>query len=139
MKQSPIRLIIAEDNEVLRQSLVMTLELYDGLQCVGEAANGLEAIELCKHVQPDVILIDLLMPVMDGAAAIPPIRHLCPDAQIIVLTSGFDYRQVEKVRDLKPAAVLFKNVTVDTLVSTIRRVAAARSSKDPQSTLRFQE
>jgi NarL family two-component system response regulator LiaR len=128
MNQSRIRILVVDDHEVLRKGLVLMLELFDDMECVGEASNGLEAIDVCKQTQPDIVLIDLLMPVMDGTTAIPRLRRLCPQAQIIVLTSGLDYTQVEQVQALKPAAMLYKTVTADTLVSTIRSVYQAAHS-----------
>lgn len=122
MNQPRIRILVVDDHEILRQGLVMTLELFDDVECVGEASNGLEALDTSRQTRPDVILIDLLMPVMDGATAIPRLRRQCPKAQIIVLTSGLDYTQVERALELKPAALLYKTVSADTLVSTIRSV-----------------
>jgi DNA-binding NarL/FixJ family response regulator len=119
MVQPRIRILVVDDHEILRKGLVMTLEFFDDFECVGEASDGLEAIDVCKQTHPDVILIDLLMPVMDGATAIPHLRRHCPEAQIIVLTSGLDYTQVERTQELKPAAMLYKTVSADTLVSTI--------------------
>ena len=85
-----IRLLIAEDHSVVRQGLRMVLDLDDELEVVGEASNGAEALALARDVHPDVVLMDVLMPVMDGIAATAAIRQELPDTEVLALTSVLD-------------------------------------------------
>src|SRR6266540_3682128 len=82
-----IRVLIADDHGVVRQGLRMLLDLDADLAVVGEAANGAEALALARALQPDVVLMDLLMPVMDGIAATAAIRRELPDTEVLALTS----------------------------------------------------
>jgi DNA-binding NarL/FixJ family response regulator len=83
----PIRIVIADDHAVVRQGLKMFLGLDPDLEVVGEATNGAEALQLAADLQPDVVLMDLLMPVMDGITAIGKIRAQHPDVEVLALTS----------------------------------------------------
>src|SRR5258708_37636704 len=94
-QQTCIRVLIADDHPIVREGLRMTLQVFDDLTLVGEAANGAEAIRLCVEVQPDVILMDLLMPVMKGITAIQKLRESHPQVQVIALTS-FDQDEMIK-------------------------------------------
>src|SRR6478672_6244401 len=82
-----IRVLIVDDHAVVRSGLAAFLEVFDDLELVGQAAGGQEAIYLCAQLQPDVVLMDLMMPDMDGATATRLIRQQCPKVQIIALTS----------------------------------------------------
>ena len=82
-----IRVLIADDHSVVREGLRMFLQRDPDLAVVGEAANGAEAIELSRQLRPDVVLMDLLMPVMDGIAATQAIRSSLPETQVLALTS----------------------------------------------------
>jgi DNA-binding NarL/FixJ family response regulator len=82
-----IRIVIADDHGVVRQGLKMFLGLSGDFEVVGEAENGQQALDLAKELQPDVVLMDLLMPVMDGITAIGRIRAEVPDVEVVALTS----------------------------------------------------
>lgn len=97
MASQPIRVLIVDDNERLRSGLSILLETTDDMITVGEAGNGQEAIELCAQLQPDVIIMDLLMPVMDGVAATRHIREQYPQVKVLVLTSSTDPAQIQAV------------------------------------------
>src|SRR5215203_3405169 len=106
-----IRVLLADDHKVVRSGLTALLYAYADLELVGEAADGEEAVTLCGHVQPDVIVMDLIMPRMDGATATRTIRQLHPHVQILVLTS---FKEDNLVHDaLKAGAIgyLLKDVT----------------------------
>src|SRR3954452_17777383 len=99
----PIRVMVVDDHKVVRSGLSALLYAYDDLELVGEAADGEEAVALCGRVQPDVILMDLIMPRMDGPTATRSIRELYPQAQILVLTS---FKEDNLVHDaLKAGAI----------------------------------
>src|SRR4051794_15222088 len=83
----PIRILLADDHGVVRQGLRMYLSLDPELSVIGEAENGAEAVELARRLRPDVVLMDLLMPVMDGIAATEAIRKEMPDVEVLAVTS----------------------------------------------------
>src|SRR5215207_9999574 len=87
VERESIRVLLVDDHAVVRQGLRMFLGLDPDLQIIGEATNGLEAIELSRQLQPDIILMDLLMPIMDGLTAIQKIKKAQPEVEIIALTS----------------------------------------------------
>ncbi len=83
----PIRVMIVDDHAVVRSGLRLFLLAFNDMELVGEASNGQEAVRVCANVQPDVILMDLIMPVMDGIRATQAIRERYPQTQVIALTS----------------------------------------------------
>jgi NarL family two-component system response regulator LiaR len=87
-EEQRIRILIADDHSVLREGLRMMLELQSDLEVVGEAADGFQALALARAQQPDVVLLDLMMPHMDGLTALPQIREGVPHTRVIVLTSS---------------------------------------------------
>src|ERR671924_677611 len=88
MSKNRIRVLIVDDHGVVRSGLAAFLKAFDDLELVGEAANGRDALHLCAQVRPDVVLMDLMMPEMDGAAAVRAIRQQYPRIQVIALTSS---------------------------------------------------
>jgi DNA-binding NarL/FixJ family response regulator len=116
---NPIRVLVVDDHDMLRTSLVYALDGYDGLRVVGEAANGEEAVRLCGLLQPDVVLLDLMMPVMNGVAASQIIARDYPEVRIIVLTSTTDIQLLDSVLETGVVMCLFKNVSVAALVEAI--------------------
>lgn len=86
-ESEPIRVLLVDDHAVVRSGLATFLLVYDDLELVGEAPNGQEAIRLCEQLQPDVVLMDLVMPILDGAAATKAIREQWPHIQVVALTS----------------------------------------------------
>ena len=130
---SMIRVMLVDDHKVVRSGLTALLYAYDDLELVGEAADGEEAVRLCARVQPDVILMDLLMPRMDGPTATRAIRQRFPNIQILVLTS---FKEDNLVHDaLKAGAIgyLLKNVTPDELANAIRAAYRGRRTLAPEA------
>lgn len=127
-KSQPIRVLIVDDHAVVREALRFSLLAHDDVEPVGEAADGEQALQLCAQVQPDVVLMDLLMPRMDGVSATRAIRQRYPRIQIIALTS---FGEVELVRGAWEAGALgylLKNITAAELVEAIRAAHAGRST-----------
>ncbi len=122
----PIRLIIVDDHAVVRSGLSAFLLAFDDLKLVGEAAGGEEAVRLCVKVQPDVVLMDLVMPGMDGVAATQAIRERCPKTQVIALTSFGEQDRVQSVLKAGAIGYLLKNVSADELVAAIRGAVAGQ-------------
>jgi NarL family two-component system response regulator LiaR len=130
---SPIRILIVDDHGMVRKGLRAYLRNRGDLNIVGEAANGQEALKMCEQLLPDVVLMDLEMPVLGGVAATRAIRERWPDAQVIALTS---FKEKELVRDaLQAGAIsyLMKNVSGDNLAEAIRAARAGRSTLSPEA------
>ena len=117
-----IRILIADDHFVVRQGLATLLVPRNGMQVVGEAANGREAVEQARKLQPDVILMDMLMPEMDGPGAITLIKQENPNARILVLTSFGERDQVSVAIRAGALGYLLKDSTPDDLFHAIRSV-----------------
>lgn len=133
----PIRIIIADDHAVVRQGLRMFLGLDDDFEIIGEAQNGAEAVELAHKLHPDVVLMDLLMPVMDGITAIGQIRGELPDVEVIALTSVLEDASV--VGAVKAGAIgyLLKDTKSDELRRAIRAAAQGQVQLSPQAAARL--
>jgi len=127
----PIRVLIVEDHNVVRQGLVALLNVVDGLTVVGEAADGLEAIDQFRKHQPDVTLMDLRLPRMGGVEAIQRIRVEAPQARIIVLTTYDGDEDIYRALKAGARAYLLKGMTSEDLVTTIRAVHAGKSHIPP--------
>lgn len=129
-----IRVMIVDDHDMVRRGLVAFLNVNSDLVMVGEANNGQKAFELCKEIQPDVILMDLVMPVMDGAAATHMIRERWPEIQVIALTSFEEKELVQNALQAGAISYLLKNVTANSLAEAIRAAHAGRSTLAPEAT-----
>jgi len=129
-----IRVLIVDDHGVVRRGLAAFLLAFDDLELVGEAAGGKDAVRLCAEIRPDVVLMDLLMPDMDGATASQIIRQQCPGIQIIALTSFREHELVQKVIQSGAIGYLLKNVTADELADAIRAAYAGRPTLAPEIT-----
>ena len=131
-----IRVLIVDDHEVVRQGLRTFLELQDDssglpIEVVGEAADGAEAVELAGRFQPDVILLDLVMPIMDGIAATPQILECCPRSRIIVLTSFGEEDKVFPAIRAGAHGYLLKDIRPDDLVQAIRAAYLGQAQLHP--------
>jgi NarL family two-component system response regulator LiaR len=129
-----IRVMIVDDHDMVRSGLEVMLEVYDDLELVGNVSRGEDAVLLCPKIQPDVVLMDLVMPAMNGVETTRKLRELCPEVQIIALTS---FKEKELVQDaLQAGAIgyLLKNITNDELAEAIRAAHAGRSTLAPEAT-----
>jgi two-component system, NarL family, response regulator LiaR len=137
MELMAIRLLIADDHSVVRQGLRMFLSLDDDIEVVGEAADGRETVELARQLQPDVVLMDLLMPVMDGITATATIRKELPQVEVIALTSVLEDASV--VGAVKAGAIgyLLKDTGADELRRAIRAAAAGKVQLSPAAAERL--
>jgi two-component system, NarL family, response regulator LiaR len=115
MASNVIRLVIADDHDAVRHSLRMVMETYDDIEVVGEAANGKEAVDLCEQLRPDLVLMDLKMPVMDGVTATKLIRQRFPQTRVLVLTSGIDTDMISAALVAGAQGYLEKHVNIDVL------------------------
>jgi NarL family two-component system response regulator LiaR len=129
-----IRVAIVDDHAMLRKGLRFFLRGFDDLELVGEAASAREAIDLCARTQPDVVLMDMVMPDRDGAEATQSIRDCSPQTQVIALTSFQDENLVERALQSGAIGYLLKNVSADNLAQAIRDAYAGRSTLAPEAT-----
>jgi len=129
----PIRVILVDDHAVVRSGLSAFLMVFDDLEYVGEAASGEEAIRLCKELCPDVVLMDLVMPGIDGAAATQAIRENCPETQVIALTSFKEQELVQGAMRAGAIGYLLKNVSANELINAIREAHAGRPTLAPEA------
>jgi DNA-binding NarL/FixJ family response regulator len=132
-----IRILIVDDHGVVRQGLRMYLALDPELQVVGEAANGAEALRLAHEWKPDVVLMDLLMPVMDGIAATQAIRRELPDVEVIALTSVLEDSAVYGAMRAGAIGYLLKDTEADDLCRAIKAAAAGQVQMSPSVAARL--
>jgi len=128
-----IRVMVVDENPVVRSGLGAFLLAYDDLDLAGEAASGEEAVERCPELRPDVVLMDLVMPGMDGAATTRAIRQACPQIQVIALTSFREEELVQGALQAGAIGYLLKNVTADELAEAIRAAVTGRPTLAPEA------
>lgn len=133
----PIKVLLVDDHHVVRQGLRMYLALDPELEVVGEAANGQEALHTAHQLQPDVILMDLLMPVMDGITAIERLRKELPNTEIIALTSILEDEKVVGAIRAGAIGYLLKDTQADDLNRAIKAAAAGQVQLSPQAAARL--
>ena len=126
-----IRVVIADDQRVVRDGLAMLIGLIEGIEVVGTAADGVEAVDLARDIRPDVVLMDLRMPEMDGANATRRIRSSFPATQILVLTTYADDASLFPALQAGARGYLTKDASAEEIEVAIRAVAAGRTHLDP--------
>jgi DNA-binding NarL/FixJ family response regulator len=127
----PIRVLIVDDHAVVREGLRSFLELQEGIDVVGEAADGAEAVEAAVRLAPDVVLMDLVMPRLDGVSAMRQVRERVPAARVIVLTSFLDDDRLLPAIRAGAAGYLLKNAQPQELARAIRTAHAGEALIDP--------
>ncbi len=125
--------MLVDDHAVVRSGLSAFLLAFDDLEYVGEATGGAEAVERCLTLKPDVILMDLVMPDVDGAEATRRIKETCPQVQVIALTSYKEDDLVQGALRAGALSYLLKTVTADELAGAIRAAHAGRSTLAPEA------
>jgi NarL family two-component system response regulator LiaR len=130
----PIRVMIVDDHDMLREGLNAFFKSFDDLKVVGEAASGEEAVRLCLELEPDVVLMDLAMPEMDGNTAIQLIHAQQPQVRIIVLSSFSETRQVKAALQNGATSYLLKNISASKLAEAIRSTVAGLPTLAPEAT-----
>lgn len=133
----PIRILIADDHAVVRQGLLMFLGLDPDIQVVGEATDGAQAVNLAHKLKPDLVLMDLLMPVMDGIAATGIIRRELPDTEVLALTSVLEDASVVGAIRAGAIGYLLKDTSSDDLCNAIKAAAAGQVQIEPRAMARL--
>ena len=128
---SPIRVLLVDDHTMVRRGLATFLKAFDDLLLAGEAATGEAAIQLCGRLMPDVVLMDLVMPGLDGVATTRLIRQQYPAVKVIALTSFNEEGRVQSVLQAGAISYLLKDVSADELANAIRAAHAGRSTLSP--------
>jgi NarL family two-component system response regulator LiaR len=124
MKSDPIRVLVVNDHQLERRGLVVLLQSFNDLMLVGVARTGTQALQLCESAQPDVVLMDLLMPDMDGAEATRMIHQRYPDIHVIVLTNWEEYEIVQRALAVGAERYQVKNMSAVQLAEAIRGVSS---------------
>jgi DNA-binding NarL/FixJ family response regulator len=128
-----IRVVVADDHGVLRDGLAGVISAQSDMELVATAANGAEAVDLCRSNAPDVVLMDLEMPVMDGIDATKAIVAEAPSTAVLVLTSFSDRRRITGALDAGAVGYLLKDASADDVVRGIRTAAGGGSPLDPRA------
>jgi NarL family two-component system response regulator LiaR len=130
---SRIRVLVVDDHTMVRRGLATFLKIFDDLELAGEAASGKAAIQLCAQLQPDVVLMDMVMPDMDGATATRLIRKQSPLVQVLALTSFKEEILVQSALQAGAIGYLLKDVSADELAQAIRAAHAGRATLSPEA------
>ncbi len=133
----PIRVIVVENQTVVRQGLMAILSFHDDVDVVGEAQNGLEGIRAVKEHKPDVVLLDLMMPVLDCLTTIPKILEVAPGTRILVVTGYGEAENIFKAIKLGALGYLLKDSSHEQLVSAIKSVYQGEAFIPPSMALRM--
>ncbi|MEH2367774.1 response regulator transcription factor [Nostoc sp.] len=124
----PIRMIIVDDHEIVRCGIKFLLLAFDDIKLVGEARNGDEGVNLCKELQPDVVVMDLMMAGMNGVEATRAIRKKYPEIQVLILTSFLETKFIQQAMQAGAIGYLLKGTSIDELVDAIRAAAIGQST-----------
>ena len=125
--QRPIRVLLVDDHEIVRRGLAVFLDGFDDMELVGQAGDGEEALERCRELSPDVVLMDLVMPKMDGPTAIRKLQAQNPDVKVVALTTFRDKELVHETLQAGAVGYLYKDASVDELADAIRRAHAGNT------------
>jgi DNA-binding NarL/FixJ family response regulator len=137
MTDSAIRILLVDDHKVVREGLRLFLETDERLEVVGEAANGREALERVEALMPDVVLMDLLMPVMDGVSAIRELKRRFPEIEVVAVTSVLEDRLVVDAVQAGAMGYLLKDTDADELVEAIYAASRGEVRLHPEAAKRL--
>lgn len=133
-ESKPIKVMIVDDHPVVRTGLITMLDAFDDLELIGEAGSGAETLAKCQESLPDVILMDMLMPDMDGVDTTIAVLDQYPDTKIVVLTSFPEEDLVRKALESGAVGYLLKNASIDTLAEAIRSASVGQTTLAPEAT-----
>ncbi len=136
MKMKKIRILVVDDENVVREGFVAILRLQPDMQVVGEALDGIQAVQMARKTKPDVVLLDLAMPKQDGLTTIPQIKEIVPETRILVLTGTAESDRVFQALKAGALGFLLKDATRVQLLQAIREVASGQASIQPNIAVR---
>jgi len=131
MGTKKIRILVVDDQNVVRDGVVTMLSFQQDMEVVGEAQNGIQAIEVAKQTRPDVVLMDMMMPLQNGITTIPKIKEVLPNVCILVLTSFAESDLVYQAIKVGALGYLLKDTTCHQLIQSIRDVSDGKASIQP--------
>lgn len=134
VEQKTIKVLVVDDHPVVRDGLKNMLLAFDDLEMIGEAQNGQAALDFCQEHLPDVILMDILMPVMDGILATRAILEQYPQVKILILTSYTENDLVQETLEAGAIGYILKNTAIDELADAIRSAASGQPTLGPEAT-----
>lgn len=132
-QEPPVRVVIVDDHPMVREGLAAYLRVRKDIELVGQAASGEEAVGLCQRLQPDIVLMDVVMPGMDGLSATRQILQVCPAAQVIALTSFYDRKSVKGALEAGAIGYLVKDISGPDLADAIKEARAGRPPLAPEA------
>lgn len=118
----PIKVVITDDHVLFRAGVKTALSVHKDIKMIGEADNGMQLLTILKHIQPDVILLDIQMPVMDGITTLPEIKKLYPHIKVIMLTMHNDHSMISKLMELGANSYLTKNSDSEIIHEAVKTV-----------------
>jgi two-component system, NarL family, response regulator LiaR len=128
----PIRILLADDHINVHISIAAVIEFIDGMLLVAQASDGAEAFHLCREARPDIVLMDVIMPRMNGIEATRQIREAFPEIKVLALSSFQDDESIREMLEVGAIGYLLKNSSIEDLASTIRTVFAGKSVMSPE-------
>src|SRR5215470_9031248 len=134
IQTKPIQIMLVDDHDMVRRGLAVFLSGFPDMELVGEAAHGMEAVDLCAEVQPDVILMDVLMPEMDGIEATRQIKAKYPNVQILMLSSSKEEDVIKSGIQAGAIGYVLKNITAEEMAEAIRAAARGEATLSPAVT-----
>ena len=134
LRLKPIRVLIVDDHTMVRRGLATFLKIFSDMVLVGEANSGESAIELCDEIIPDVVLMDLVLPEMDGVSAIRAIHQKHPNIKFLALTSFKEGKLVKNALDAGAIGYLIKTITANELAQAIRSAHDGQATLSPEAT-----
>jgi len=132
--QKPIRIMLVDDHDMVRRGLAVFLQAFPDMELVGEAADGSEAVAMCGEVQPDVVLMDVMMPQMDGIEATRRIRAQYPNIQVLMLSSSKEEEPIKSAIQAGAIGYVLKNISVEDMAAALRAAARGQATLSPAAT-----
>jgi two-component system, NarL family, response regulator LiaR len=129
-----VKILVVDDHPMIRRGIASLINASEGLECVAEAVDGQEALEVCARMEVDIVLMDMVMPRLDGASATQAIRARHPNVRVLILTSFYEQDQVQNAMRAGAMGYMLKTASADELVAAIRAAHAGQRTLAPEAT-----